>query len=165
MSTITFVKAVQSQADFDAFVALEKEFYDHYESLGIGKQYGRIAFKDFTHEEFKKDFDSCLDEKAFFYYAKEDGRYIGYAYGFLQDHSGNYKIRTIGYLDSILIEKKSRSKGIGKQMIKLFESWLLEQNITFMKLQVKTDNPSAMAAYDALGFKPESLILWKPVEK
>jgi GNAT superfamily N-acetyltransferase len=46
-----------------------------------------------------------------------------------------------------------RGKGINAQIIESLKSWVESQNIFEMRIDVYNDNPSAIKAYEKIGFK------------
>lgn len=54
-----------------------------------------------------------------------------------------------------------RSRGLGKRMMRALIDWArAEQHITVLRLEVFTDNPTALALYRKLGFETEGRKRW-----
>jgi RimJ/RimL family protein N-acetyltransferase len=50
-------------------------------------------------------------------------------------------------------DPKHRGKGVNANIIEALKKWCQSQNITELRLDVYNDNPSAIRAYEKVGFK------------
>jgi ribosomal protein S18 acetylase RimI-like enzyme len=57
------------------------------------------------------------------------------------------------YLYSFRIKPEFRNQGLGTEMVKTIETFLLERQFNRLTLNVAKDNPDAQRLYDRLGFK------------
>ena len=77
------------------------------------------------------------------------------AYGLVLLHKGTQLAR----LYSLAVDDKARGKGIGKMLLKALEEAASEQGKIYMRLEVASDNDSAIALYGAAGYR---IFSWLP---
>ena len=156
------VKAVNSEADFQVFLKLEKEFNAYYDKLGVGEQYVRVPAEQIPEAEYKREFLSYL-EGGYFMWAKEGDEYIGYIAGSVDNLTSGYKEGRVGHLDSIIITKEYRHRGLSKILVDSFFNWLKEQNVEICQLHVKSKNTEAVDYYKKMGFEVDNIRMWKKI--
>jgi GNAT superfamily N-acetyltransferase len=61
------------------------------------------------------------------------------------------------YLGFMYTDPRHRGKGINAIIIEALKEWCLSQKITELRLDVYNDNPSAIRAYEKVGFKKHLL--------
>jgi GNAT superfamily N-acetyltransferase len=61
------------------------------------------------------------------------------------------------YLGFMYTDPQHRGKGINAIIIEALKEWCLSQKITELRLDVYNDNPSAIRAYEKVGFKKHLL--------
>lgn len=61
-------------------------------------------------------------------------------------------------LYSIAIAVQARGTGLGKQLLERIEACALEHNCGCLRLEVRTDNPTAIALYERNGYRRFALI-------
>lgn len=61
------------------------------------------------------------------------------------------------YLGFMYTDPRHRGKGINATIIEALKEWCLSQKITELRLDVYNDNPSAIRAYEKVGFKKHLL--------
>jgi GNAT superfamily N-acetyltransferase len=151
-----------TKGDLDGFIKLEKEFKQHNESLGIGRQYKEKTLKETKRIEYKKDFENRLKQtKSYFYFAKDGNNYIGYIYGNIKKFPAFIKINKYGYLDAIIVGKKSRGKGVASLLKKAFFNWLKRNNINICQIHVASVNKDTIKVYKKWGFIEDEIRLYK----
>lgn len=64
-----------------------------------------------------------------------------------------YKIKEVGYLDLIYVDKKYRRKNISKLLIKQMNQIFKERKIEYTNLIVQTGNPKAIDIWKKIGYK------------
>jgi hypothetical protein len=91
--------------------------------------------------------------------AEDDaGEIVGFALAKVDDHPG------FGYLADVYVAPGSRRQGAARRLIRGATERLRHQGVKAMFLDVDLDNPPARATYERLGFRPEALEMWAPVE-
>jgi ribosomal protein S18 acetylase RimI-like enzyme len=157
-----YILAKNTEEDFQGFLRLDEEWDRRYVSLGVGEQYVRVPFLEQTEAEKRADFAN-FKEDEYFIFAKDGDEYAGYLFGCLKDTSYSYKIRRVGYLDSLIVSEKYRGQGISTKMKELFFDWLRSKNITICQIHVNAKNTSALDIYKKWGFEVDELRLWRKI--
>jgi ribosomal protein S18 acetylase RimI-like enzyme len=111
---------------------------------------------DVEHE--LTELDEFLDRHVVLV-AEDGGEIVGFALGKLLDHPG------VGELTDIYVAPGSRRQGAARHLIREVAGRLCEQGAKVITIRVGIDNANARATYERLGFKPESLLLYAPVEQ
>jgi ribosomal protein S18 acetylase RimI-like enzyme len=156
-----YVLAKNTEDDFRGFIQLDEEWDRRYVSLGVGEQYIRVPFSEQTETDKRADFADHLEEGEYFIFAKDGAEYAGYLLGETKDTSYSYKIRNIGYLDSLIVSEKYRAQGVATKMKEMFFDWLRSKNITICQIHVNAKNPDALNVYKKWGFEVDEFRLWK----
>lgn len=84
--------------------------------------------------------------------AEVDGHLRGYALALF--HRGT----SLARLYSIAIAAEARGSGLGKQLLQRIETCALEHDCAYLRLEVRTDNPAAIALYERNGYRRFALI-------
>lgn len=118
------------QADIDALVALEKASFDS----------DRMSRRSFRY--FLQQGQNC------FLVAREGQVLLGYILVLL--HRGTHLAR----IYSIAVDRQQRGRGIAQRLIERAEQHCAGQGRVNMRLEVRTDNSSAIRLYQRLGYHP-----------
>jgi ribosomal-protein-alanine acetyltransferase len=84
--------------------------------------------------------------------ARRDGELVGYAVVLF--HRGT----SLARLYSIAIAVQARGSGLGKQLLERIEACALEHDCAYLRLEVRIDNPAAIALYERNGYRRFALI-------
>ncbi len=84
--------------------------------------------------------------------AENDGQLLGYA--LVLFHRGT----SLARLYSIAIAEHARGTGLGKQLLSRIEAIALDHNCAYLRLEVRTDNPGALALYERNGYRRFALV-------
>ncbi|ATB66082.1 peptidase C39 family protein [Pseudomonas mosselii] len=79
--------------------------------------------------------------------AQRDGQLMGYA--LLLFHRGT----SLARLYSIAIAEQARGRGLGARLLEQAERCALEHDRAYLRLEVRTDNPKAIALYERHGYR------------
>ncbi len=139
--------------EFYDYAILEQEFYDHH------KKYSTLLQDiDPKKRNLKKEFYDLLKERNFFRFAIEDGKVIGYIYGVIKKVSENEKSwKRMGDLNSIIVIKNYRKKGIAKKLVDKFFKWLKSKKITYVEASCNIKNQAVIKFNKRLGFKEQHI--------
>lgn len=119
-----------SNADLTGLVDLENACFD-------SDRMSRRSFRYFLQQEH-----NC------FLVAEQAGKITGYILVLL--HRGTHLARVY----SIAVDSKQRGQGIASQLIGAAEKFCAEDSRISMRLEVRTDNASAIRLYEKLGYHP-----------
>ena len=157
------VKANDSEADFQRFLKLEKEFNSYYDSLGIGEQYVRIPADKIPVADYKKEFLSYLAGGSYFVFIREQNDYAGYISGSVDKLPSGYQDGLVGHLDSVIVTEKYCQQGLDKILMDSFFEWLRQQGVEICQLHVKAKNIKAVSYYEKMGFEVDNLRMWMKI--
>lgn len=105
----------------------------------------RIERESFTHPWSEDSFRSELDKATSqLFVATENNEVVGYAV-----------LETVldeGSLLIIAVDEKFRRKGVAKQLFSKLEDIAKEKELSFITLEVRVSNESAIHFYDSQGF-------------
>ncbi|MFW6025011.1 MAG: GNAT family N-acetyltransferase [Candidatus Woesearchaeota archaeon] len=128
------------KSDFEKFKSLRKKGLKFYKDITNDEI-------DISSERIENEFEDILsnDKRILFV----DNKLKGYIIGSYIENS----YEKITYIDDIYVDKNSRSKGIGKDLIKKFEKWSKSKDANIIRLAVSKNNKKAIRFYKELKFK------------
>jgi ribosomal-protein-alanine acetyltransferase len=106
-----------------------------------------IEHRCFHHDRLTRlDFHRALKAKsAVLLVAEEGGTVMGYSL---------LRIRARqGHLESLAVDPPARRLGLGRSLLKASEQAVLERGALHMRLEIREDNPAALALYQSLGYR------------
>lgn len=106
---------------------------------------GKISYYDVS--AFIKNDDSEL------YVAELDDELVASGYAKIKEDRHYLKHKKQGYLGFMFVPDKHRGNGYNKLIIDALLKWCKAKNIHETRLDVYDDNPSAIKAYEKVGFK------------
>jgi GNAT superfamily N-acetyltransferase len=92
-------------------------------------------------------------KKAAVFVAVADNEIIGSGYGLIKNNDSKFKHATYGYVGFIFVLEKYRGKGTSSLILDQIFNWFKTKNIIETRLQVYQENPSAIKAYEKVGFE------------
>ncbi len=140
--------------EFEIYKRLEIEFYSHH------KPYKTLLQDvDPRKRNLKKEFVQLVNEHdSFFRFVKIQDKVAGYIYGVIKKISENEKNwKRIADLNSIVVLKKFRNRGLAEFMTKKFFYWLKSKNIKYIEASCNVKNKSIIKFNKKLGFKEQHI--------
>lgn len=106
-----------------------------------------IEHRCFHHDRLTRlDFHRALKAKsAALLVAEEGGTVMGYALLRIRGRQG--------HLESLAVDPPARRLGLGRALLKAAEQAVLERGALHMRLEIREDNPAALALYQSLGYR------------
>jgi RimJ/RimL family protein N-acetyltransferase len=119
--------------------------------------------------EFERPIDVTIKEGDAHYYdlaalvsspdaevliAEQNGELIGSGYAHIIDSKSYLKHQKHAHLGFMYVKPEHRGKGINRMIIERLQDWVLSKNVNEFRLEVYHNNPSAIRAYEKLGFMP-----------
>ena len=124
------------------YIKASTEYLDDLERLEI-QSFGVNAYSRYTLEHLIKN-------SSFFIIALYENRVVGYICGEVEGEKGHLK--------SITVDKEYRMKGIGNEILLLFEKHLKQHGIRSVFLEVSVENKIALNFYIKRGYRIIKLI-------
>ncbi|HZE85234.1 MAG TPA: GNAT family N-acetyltransferase [Puia sp.] len=84
----------------------------------------------------------------------ESGQLIGCGYARIEQSKHYLRHLRQSYLGFMYVLPEHRGKGVNQRIIAALKDWSVEKGITEMRLDVYTENASAIKAYEKAGFTP-----------
>lgn len=91
------------------------------------------------------------DDTAVFV-AEDDTGLVGSAYGQIRTAKSFHRFDQIGYIGFVFVREDRRGRGIIRLIFEALYEWFRFKNIQNLQLTVYSQNPSAIRAYEKLGF-------------
>ena len=136
--------------DFSLIKELDIEFYDHHKKF-------KTLLQDIDPRKYylKKDFISILDNKnKFFKIAVIDEVEAGYIYGVIKKLPPNEKnFKKMGIINSIVVSRKYRNKGIASYMLKELIKWFKSKEVKYVEARCNVKNDKIIKLNRKLGLK------------
>ena len=99
-------------------------------------------------------------KKKWCYVAEEKKNIIGFILFNIEKQEPFFKIKEVGYIDLLFVDKKARGKGISKLLMEKANETFKKEGIKHLKLSVHSDNP-AHDIWKKHGFKDYRIDMWK----
>ena len=109
------------------------------------EQVKHITYYDIS--EFIKSKNSKL------FVATINDEIVGSGYGLIKQNKNYFTHKEYGYVGFMFVKENHRGKGISKLLLNEIFRWFKTKNIIETRLQVYQENPSAIKAYEKVGFK------------
>lgn len=84
--------------------------------------------------------------------AESGGEVIGSGYVRIEDSKVFLKHKKHGFLGFMYVKPEHRGKGVNQKVITALQQWALSHGVNEFRLEVYDQNPSAIRAYEKLGF-------------
>ena len=84
--------------------------------------------------------------------AEIDGTVIGSGYARMEQSKPYLQHTQHAYLGFMYVLPEHRGKGVNREIITALQEWAYTQQVTELRLEVYTENLSAIKAYEKLGF-------------
>ncbi len=116
-----------------------------------------------VNEVYQKFFKSCIYAKnRLLLVAEENKKIVGYAIGEISSRPPVFKIRKIGFISDVFVEKNFRKLGIAKLFLVELKKWFINKNLKHIELTVHVKNEIGKMAWAKYGL--EDYIIKKRVE-
>ena len=93
-----------------------------------------------------------------------DNEIVASGYAKIKDDRHYLKHSKIGYLGFMFVPEKHRGKGLNKLIVDVLLKWCKERDIFEIRLDVYDENPSAIRAYEKVGFKKHMINMRLDIE-
>jgi len=135
-------------------------------SKKIYKKFDKSVNLNWTYTHGKKYFAGQIKKSdGFVEVAEGGGKIIGYVCGSLVERPLDREKALYAELESIMVDKKLRSAGIGSELIKSFLKWSKPKKVKYISVTASDQNEKAVKLYRNLGFKNYEMILELDLKK
>ena len=123
----------------------------------------KLTNKDQEKEDLRYAKSALRKKDTFVFIALEGAKIIGYIELFIKKNEPYYKVKKYGYLDSAVVDKKHRGKGVTRLLTESAFNFLKKTGIDYIKTNVYNANDVAMKVWEKIGFEPLSVNMIKKI--
>lgn len=127
-----------------------------------------IINNDYEDKCFEIDYDEVLNKNGKIYLALEENNVVGLVIGIINKDIHEYDYERNGYVGEIIeliVTKNTRSKGIGKQLIKKMELYFKDNNCETINIDVFGYNDIAKDFYFKNGYHLRMMTVSKKIDE
>ena len=148
--SISYIKLDNDQ--IDSIRPLWEKLRDHHRELSpyFPERYVELTFQERKEDLLEKAENGVLIIDAA--YDKTSKQFIGYCISSISDEK-------IGEVDSIYLDEKYRSSGIGDALMKRSLDWMDQNGVETKRIMVAAGNENTLAFYSRYKFFPKHIIL------
>jgi ribosomal protein S18 acetylase RimI-like enzyme len=142
--------------DLNDLISLSREFFEEYES---------------HHEDFFK-IDNLSEINIVNYFTRwldnedgkalialSDGKLVGYITVYVKSQENFWKVKKVGTISGLMIDKAYRRKGIAKQLLDGAKDFFNEKGVRYFTVYTSEDNVGAIEFYKKNGLSPINITL------
>lgn len=97
---------------------------------------------------------SFIDAKtSALFVATINNEIVASGYGDIRENKAHFAHKKFGYVGFMFVKEQMRGMGIGQQILNAIFEWFRSKGIKETRLTVYQENPSAIKAYEKVGFK------------
>ena len=119
--------------------------------------------------EAERPFDTTMKKEHFHYYdlkamlnkddcavivAEENGQLLGSGSARILEGKNYNTYTSYAFLGFMYVDPAFRGRGVNSLIIDALKEWTMSKGLTEIRLQVYSENSSAIKAYEKVGFKP-----------
>ncbi len=123
--------------------------------------------KDYREKMFQVDLETIKENNGKCFLAIENNQVVGLIMGCLRKYDEedllDYKCPKTGRIIELVVTRKQRSQGVGKELMNHMENYLKEQNCKYINIEVFAYNDSAKNFYQKQGYHSRTINLIKKV--
>lgn len=113
--------------------------------------------------EIKAAAKDIRKKNEYHFVADDNGRIAGYIELCIKKNHRIFKVRKFGYINSIVVDKKCRGKGIARMLVKYASGFFRQKRLKYVRLNVYFSNKAAQKAWSKIGFRNESMFMIKRI--
>lgn len=135
----------------DDLISLSREFFEEYES----HHEGFFAIDVLRDDDIVNYFSSLLDnDNGEVIVALDQGRIVGYITVYVRKQAGYWKVKQIGDISGLMVQKAYRRRGIGRQLMDKAKSFFEKKGVKHFTVYTAVENRGAIEFYEQSGLQP-----------
>jgi ribosomal protein S18 acetylase RimI-like enzyme len=155
------IKELDTNDNFSDLLELSKDFFYEYENNNnkffevdtIDEIDIKMYFQKFIGNEKAKAFIAIINEKI-----------IGYITVYIKDQPNYWKLKKVGDISGLMVNKNFRQNGIGTKLVMKGIEYFKQKKIKYYTLFTSVNNTAAITLYKKCGLKPLQTILYGEIE-
>ena len=145
------IRSLRKDDALDDLVSLSKEFFEEYES----HHENFFAIDVLRDDDSVNYFSNLLDnENGEVIVAIENGRIVGYIAVYVRNQAGYWKVKQVGDISGLMVQKAHRRRGIGRQLMGKAKAFFEKKGVKHFTVYTATKNREAIAFYEQSGLRP-----------
>jgi len=112
-----------------------------------------VSLEQVRHITYYDISELIKSEQSELFVATVNNQVVGSGYGQIRQNKNYFTQKEHGYVGFMFIIEAHRGKGISQLLLNKIFSWFKSKNIKETRLSVYSENPSAIKAYEKVGFK------------
>jgi len=128
-----------------------------------------ILSENYKDDYFQYVLKNINETDGIMYLAIEEDKVLGLITGVVEQPDEEDKIvnncPVRGYVSEFVVDKNSRHKGVGKQLMDEIERWFETKGCDFIRIDVLAQNSSALEFYKNSGYTPINIEVSKRIKK
>jgi ribosomal protein S18 acetylase RimI-like enzyme len=105
------------------------------------------------------------NRKRVLWIAKDGGRVVGFTHALLHRTHRFLKRSVIGFITDLAVHEPYRRRGIGRELFRTVEDWLVSHGADDIRLSLAPINKQACVFWKQMGFKPYIYDMWKAIPR
>lgn len=157
------IRSLEPTEDEEVFTQIAELFagmYQYMNNLGLVQQ-----LVPGGHEVWVNAIKKSLGKLNSIYIASKDDKIVGFAAGNLRLLPAYLGSKKVGYISHVYIIPEYRKQLIAKDLVLRLEQWFEEKKVSFVELEVLSENKSAYRFWEKSGFSLDSYKMLKYNEK
>ena len=135
------------------------EFMQHHKEQGEKYNF----FPNEWPAVLKRFIKTLEEEQAVIYLVEDQGKLIGYTFGFIFTNYPSYFPKEVGFINDFIITESCQNQGIGLQLFREFEGWFHSYGIKIVQLYVSFPNKFGKKFWENCGFEDYLVGMWKEI--
>ncbi len=150
--------------DFGNYFKLVNELYISEIKTSKKDPYLKLYLQKPREKELRKEFAKMLKKHDSFFLVSEDvGKVVGFQYGFIDYYVVDKKRNYFGHLDTLVVSKSHRNRGIATKLINETNRWFKKHGLKWSMLRVDNFNHIGVSLYKKLGYYSTELRMVKKI--
>ncbi len=105
------------------------------------------------HIKYYEVSEFITSDNAELFVATVNDEIVGSGYGLIKQNKPHFAYKEHGYVGFMFVKNDYRGNGISKLILNSIFDWFRSRGIKETRLEVYQENPSAIKAYEKVGFK------------
>ena len=162
MKEMTFlIKELDGNCNFTDLLNLSKDFFYEYENND--KEFFKID--SINEMDIKNYFQRFIsNENNMAYVVMYEEKIIGYITLVINNQPDFWKIKKVGSISGLMVDKNFRKNGIGTKLVKTGIEYFKQKNIKYYTVFTSVNNINGILMYKKCGFEELQTILYGKIE-
>ena len=145
------IRSLKKDDKLDDLIVLSREFFGEYES----HHQDFFAIDDLRDGDIIAYFSRWMDDDdGETFIALAEGRIVGYITIYVHAQPNFYKIKKVGAISGLMVQKAYRQRGIAGQLLAQARAFFEKKGVTYFTVYTAVENRAAITFYERSGLSP-----------